>query len=54
MKRGLLRIKVLGIQFQPDWQHPTDYIIRISNGGQIADLVPQIIQTETIWLELQS
>lgn len=52
MPRGLLRIKILGLQFDPQWQHPTDYIVRFVNGPQVADLIPKIIQTETVWMEL--
>lgn len=54
MYRGVLRIKILSLQFQPEWQHPSDFIVRFTNGAQIADLIPQIIQTETVWMELAS
>ena len=50
--RGLLRIKVLALNFDPQWQHPTDYIVRFVNGPQVADLIPKIIYSETVWMEL--
>ena len=52
MPRGLLRIKIVALEFDPQWQHPMDYIVRFVNGQQVADLIPKIIHTETVWMEL--
>lgn len=54
MKRGLLRLKVLNISFQPDWPFSGDYILRLANGGQVSDLLPNNIYAETIWMDLLS
>ena len=51
---GSLRIRILDLTFEPHWQHPQDYIVRFMNAGQIADLIPDIIMKETVWMELMS
>ena len=54
MRRGLLRLKVLNASFQSDWQYSSDYVLKLSNGGQVSDLVPQNIYAETVWMDFLS